>query len=64
MCISVLNDKGSYTMVRKATITVYLVEESMEKTKKELEREIFQALSKRPVIPWIAEVKKVKVTEE
>jgi len=51
-------------MVRKATITVYLVEESMEKTKKELEREIFQALSKRPVIPWIAEVKKVKVTEE
>jgi len=51
-------------MVRKATITVYLVEESIEKTKKELEKEIFQALSKRAAIPWMAEIEKVKVTEE
>jgi hypothetical protein len=51
-------------MVRKATITAYLVEESAEKTKKELEKEIFQALSERTVIPWIAEVERVKVTEE
>lgn len=51
-------------MVRKATITVYLVEESAEKTKRELEKEIFEAVSKHVVIPWMAEVEKVKVTEE
>lgn len=51
-------------MTRKATITVYLVEESAKKTKEELEKEIFQALSKRPLVPWIARVDKVKVTEQ
>lgn len=51
-------------MARKATITVYLVEESAEKTKEELEDEIFEAISERALIPWIAEVEKVEVIQE
>ena len=51
-------------MVKKAIIVISLVEESAEKPNVELEKDIFQAVSKRAVIPWAAEVEKVKVTEE
>lgn len=50
-------------MGKKALITVYLVEESVEKSNVELEKEIFKALSKRAVIPWVAKVEKVRVTK-
>lgn len=52
-------------MVKKAIIYVRLVKESAEKTAKEIETEIFEELSKHPImIPWLAEVEKVKVVEE
>lgn len=50
-------------MVRKAKITILLVDESSQKTKKELEEEISQALSKFRFIPWEAEIEKVEVIE-
>lgn len=51
-------------LVKKAVILVSLVEESSEKTNADLEKDIFHAVSKRPVIPWVAKVEKVQVTEE
>ena len=51
-------------MARKAKITVYLVEESAKEPKKKLEKEIFQALSKRAIVPWVRQVEKVEVTDE
>lgn len=51
-------------MVRKAVIVISLVEESAEKTSKEIERQIFKELLERPVkISWMKEVEKVTVTE-
>jgi len=50
-------------MVKKATIVVSLVKESAKKTNTEIEKEILQELSKHPVIPWMAKVDEVKVTE-
>lgn len=52
-------------MVRKATIVVRLVEESVEKTRKELEKMIVEALSEIPPrIPYQKEIETVTVTEE
>jgi len=49
---------------KKAFITIRLVEESEKKSNKEIEKEIFENLSKRmPKIPWLSEVEKVTVKE-
>jgi hypothetical protein len=49
---------------KKAVITIQLVEESADKSNEALEKEIFESLSKElPRIPWLAEVKKVRVME-
>ncbi|MGA2767734.1 MAG: hypothetical protein ABSF24_05395 [Candidatus Bathyarchaeia archaeon] len=49
---------------KKAVIIIQLVEESAEKSNEEIEKEIFESLSKDlPSIPWLAEVKKVTVSE-
>jgi len=51
-------------MRKKAVIVVSLVEESAEKANEEIEREIFEELSKGlPKIPWMKKVEKVTVTE-
>jgi 3-methyladenine DNA glycosylase/8-oxoguanine DNA glycosylase len=51
-------------MKKKATIIISLVEESAEKANEEIEKEICEALTKEPaLIPWLAKVKKVTVTE-
>jgi len=50
---------------KKAFITILLVKESEEKPNKEIEKEIFESLSKDlPRIPWLAKVEKVTVKEE
>jgi hypothetical protein len=50
-------------MVKKAVIEVLLVEESAEKMNEEIEKEIFEELSKNlQVIPWAAKIEKVTVT--
>ncbi len=50
-------------MAKKAIIVIKLVEESNEKSNKELEREILHQLSKSPAkIPWMKSVEKVTVT--
>jgi len=49
---------------QESLIVVSLVEESAEKTNKEIEKEILEELSKHPpVIPWLKKVEKVTVTE-
>jgi len=49
---------------KKAVIVISLVRESEEKPNEELEREIHEALSKEPaLIPWLAKVEKVTITE-
>jgi len=51
-------------MDKKAIIEISLVEESAEKSSKEIEREIMEELSKYPsLIPWMKQVEKVTVTE-
>lgn len=51
-------------MPKKAIIAVSLVEESVEKSNEEIEKEIFEELSKGlPKIPWCKKVEKVTVTE-
>jgi len=50
-------------MVKKAVIEVLLVEESAERMNEEVEREIFEELSKNlHAIPWAAKLEKVTVT--
>lgn len=50
---------------KKAFITILLVKESEEKTNEEIEKEIFESLSKGlPRIPWLAKVEKVVVRED
>ncbi|MGB9671511.1 MAG: hypothetical protein ACPLZY_00010 [Candidatus Norongarragalinales archaeon] len=50
-------------MVKRAKITIILVEESEEKPNQELEEEIFNALSELPVkIPWMKKVESVRVS--
>ena len=51
-------------MVKKAIITIRLVEESDEKTNAEIEKDISDELSAEPKIPWFKSVEKVTVTEE
>jgi len=51
-------------MIKKAVITVRLVEESAEKSNVEIEKEIFEELSAEPKIPWFESVEKVTVVEE
>ncbi len=49
---------------KKAVITIRLVSESEAKSNREIEKEIFESLSKSlPRIPWLAEVEKVTVKE-
>ncbi len=51
-------------MPKKAIIVIFLVKESVEKSNKEIEKEIFEELSKGlPKIPWCKKVEKVTVTE-
>jgi len=51
-------------MVKKAIIEVALVEESLEKTSKEIEREISSGLSEHlHAIPWAAKIEKITITE-
>ncbi|MFQ6081460.1 MAG: hypothetical protein ACE5OW_07330 [Candidatus Bathyarchaeia archaeon] len=51
-------------MDKRAVIVIRLVEESVEKANEEIEREIFEELSKTlPKIPWLQRVEKVTVTE-
>lgn len=52
-------------MGKKALIVIFLVKESAEKTNKEIEKDILEALSKGPtLIPWQKNVEKVTVIEE
>jgi hypothetical protein len=52
-------------LAKKAIIVVALVEESEEKENEELEREIFEELSKAPhAIPWMKQMKNVEVVED
>jgi len=49
---------------KKAVIVILLVKESLLKSNEEIEKEIFESLSKgEPRIPWLAEVEKVTVWE-
>ena len=49
---------------KKAVITIELVEESVFQSNETLEKEIFESISKgSPRIPWLADVKKVRVVE-
>jgi len=52
------------SMAKKATITVSLLEESEEKTNRELENEIFRELTRiASRIPWCKKIEKVKVID-
>lgn len=49
---------------KKAVIVVSLVEESAERSNREIEKEITEELSKHlPTIPWLNKVEKVTITE-
>jgi len=51
-------------MNRKAIIVVQLVNESKEKSKQQIEKEITAELATEPSrIPWLKKVEKVTVTE-
>jgi len=51
-------------MGKKAVIVISLVEESAEKSNREIEKEIKTELTKEPPrIPWLKEVEKVTVTK-
>ncbi len=50
---------------KKVIIVISLVEESVEKTNEEIEKEILQELADdMPIIPWLESVEKVTVIEE
>jgi len=50
-------------MVKKAVIVVSLVEESIGKPNREIEKEIMSELSKEPArIPWLKKVERVTVS--
>ena len=54
-----------YWMPKRAIIIITLVNESREKRNEELEREIFDELSKYPSkIPWMKHVVRVEVAED
>ena len=51
-------------MTKKAVIVISLIEESIEKTNKEIEKDILEELSKDlPRIPWFKKVERVTVTD-
>jgi len=51
-------------MGKKAVIVVSLVEESIEKPNREIEKEIMTELSRQPArIPWLKKVERVTVAE-
>jgi hypothetical protein len=51
-------------MVKRAIIVISLVEESTEKSDREIEKEIMEELSSEMArIPWIKKVESVKVSE-
>lgn len=51
-------------MDKKAVIVISLVEESVEVANEEIEKDIFEQLSKGfPKIPWCKKIEKVTVTE-
>jgi len=51
-------------MGKKAVIVISLVEESAEKSNREIEKEIMKELSQEPArVPWLKKVKKVAVSE-
>jgi len=51
-------------MNRKAVIVISLVDESKQKSKQQIQKEIEIELTKEPSrIPWLKKVKKVTVTE-
>jgi len=50
---------------KKVVIIINLVEESVETTNEEIEKEILQELADDlPVIPWLERIEKVTVIEE
>jgi hypothetical protein len=52
-------------MAKKAKIIIALVNECEAKSNSQLEKEIFEELSKRPArIPWMKRVLKVEVTTD
>lgn len=52
-------------MKKIATIVICLLEECEEKRNKELEKDIYAALSEMPIkIPWMKKIETVKVTEQ
>ena len=51
-------------MTKKAVIVLSLVEQSVEKTNEEIEKEILEEFSRDPPrIPWLKNVEKVTVTD-
>jgi len=55
---------GTVNENQKSFITIRLVKESEEKSNEEIEKEIFESLSKGlSRIPWLAEIEKVTVRE-
>ena len=51
--------------MKKVVIIINLVEESVETTNEEIEKEILQELADdMPIIPWLERVEKVTVIEE
>jgi len=49
---------------KKAVIVISLVEESAEKSNRQIEKEIMRELTREPSrIPWLKKVEKVTVTE-
>jgi len=52
-------------MGKKVVIVIHLVEESIEKTNAEIEKDILEEISTgEPKIPWFKNVEKVTVSEE
>lgn len=50
-------------MSKRAFIVISLVDESMERSNKEIENEIFDELANNPAkIPWFKDVEEVNVT--
>ena len=51
-------------MTKKVVIVISLVEESIEKSNKEIEKDILEELSEDlPRIPWFKSVERVTVTD-
>jgi hypothetical protein len=60
---SAQNSSAGGILVKKATIVISLVDESSENSSEEIEKEIFEELSKGlPKIPWFKRVEKVLVS--